>query len=282
MRFAGTMVGVGGAVGKAVAKSGIPPLQKAGLILGSSIVAGAAQVVISSTSGYFNGASSASTITSATSSFASNNNISKLVGNSPLSPIQNVLWATETMDYVCLGIIYILIIQLIFKLYFKDNVNLGLSRLWGNNFNSKTEFYLNKMIKLNKRISIFWIWFGFATVLFGALTSTYGIGITYLYLDKAINTHNPIINNIVPTLYKSIEDALFNLVIVNFIFLIVLISLIIILFSRFHYNKTVNTVYIWVLLVILITLLAYSGYISGELYTNIDSYVNIYNNLKTK
>jgi hypothetical protein len=129
MRFAGTMVGVGGAVGKAVAKSGIPPLQKAGLILGSSIVAGAAQAVISSTSGYFNGANSASTITRATSSFASNNNISKLVGNSPLSPIQNVLWATETMDYVCLGIIYILIIQLIFKLYFKDNVNLGLSRL---------------------------------------------------------------------------------------------------------------------------------------------------------
>jgi hypothetical protein len=72
------------AVSKAVAKSGIPSLQKAGLILGSSIVAGAAQAVISSTSGYFNGASSASTITSATSSFVSNNNISKLVGNSPL------------------------------------------------------------------------------------------------------------------------------------------------------------------------------------------------------
>ena len=35
-----SIVGVSGAVGKAVTKSGMPPLQKAGFILGSGLVAG--------------------------------------------------------------------------------------------------------------------------------------------------------------------------------------------------------------------------------------------------
>jgi hypothetical protein len=49
---------------------------------------------------------------------------------------------------------YLLIIQLIFKLYFKDEVNLNLSNLLGNNVNKKIELYLNKAIKLNKQMSI--------------------------------------------------------------------------------------------------------------------------------
>jgi len=58
------------------------------------------------------------------------------------------------MSYVCLGILYLLIIQLVFKLYFKENINLKLSKLLGNSTNIKIEFYLNKIIKLNKRMSV--------------------------------------------------------------------------------------------------------------------------------
>ena len=280
--LAGAMVGVGGAVGKAVTKSGIPPIQKAGLIVGSAAAGGVIHAGVSYAGGWF-ASPDTSVTTSTTSSVASSaTSINKFLPDSQFSPLQGVLWSVEAMDYVCLSIIYILIIQLLFKLYFKDTINLNFSRFLGNEFNSKADYYLNKIIKLNKKVSIFWIWYGVATLLFGITFSVCAVSFVSIYLDRGINTHNSASNNILPTVYKSIEDALFNLGAVNFISLALIISLIIILLFRFHYNRKVSTVYIWVLLVTLITLLAYSSYISGELYTNTDSYVNIYNNLRTK
>jgi hypothetical protein len=137
---------------------------------------------------------------------------------------------------------------------------------------------LNKMIKLNKQMSVFWIWFILATVLFGISISIYGINAIYINLDRGINTHNPLNNNIVSTLYKSIEDALFSLGVVNYVSLVVIIILIIILLIKFHFNRKISTVYIWLLVVLLIIAIAYSAYIGSDLYSNIDSYVNIYNN----
>jgi len=55
------------------------------------------------------------------------------------------------------GILFILIIQLFFKLYFKERINLKKEKFLaggGNNFNTKLEFYLNKMIKLNKQMRL--------------------------------------------------------------------------------------------------------------------------------
>ena len=46
------------------------------------------------------------------------------------------------MSYICLGVLYLLVIQLMFKLYFKDNINLNFSKLLGNNINSKIQFNL--------------------------------------------------------------------------------------------------------------------------------------------
>jgi hypothetical protein len=57
------------------------------------------------------------------------------------------------MSYICLSIIYVLIIQLIFKLYFKDKINFNFFKLLSNNINSKLEFYINKIISLNKQMS---------------------------------------------------------------------------------------------------------------------------------
>ena len=65
------------------------------------------------------------------------------------------------MNYLCLALIYLLIIQLIFKLYLKDNISFNISKLLGNNINIRVEFSLNKIIKLNKQMSIIWIWFAF-------------------------------------------------------------------------------------------------------------------------
>jgi hypothetical protein len=151
-----TMVGVSTAVGKAVAKSSMPPLQKAGFIVGSGLTAGLGHSMIST----FNRSQvlskniSSVTSNSASSTIDTNSNISKFLNNSQSSPLEDLLFQFEAMDYVCLSIIYILIIQLVFKFYLKDKINLNLSKLLGDNINNKMEYYLNKIIKLNKQMSV--------------------------------------------------------------------------------------------------------------------------------
>jgi hypothetical protein len=140
-----SMVGVAAAVSKAVAKSGMPPLQKVGVVLGSSLISGLAH-------------SKLSTMDSADTAFTSNtvNNtiVNKFLNDSHVSPLQDLLFNGEMMSYVCLSLIYIVIIQLIFKLYFKDTLNLNFINILSDNIKKKLEYYLNKIIKLNKQMSI--------------------------------------------------------------------------------------------------------------------------------
>jgi hypothetical protein len=91
-------------------------------------------------------------ITSAASS--SKSQVKNFLNNSQLSPLQEFLYDGEMMNYVCLSLIYFLIIQLIFKLYFKDTIKLSFLNLFNKNVNTKIEFYLNKIIRLNKQMSI--------------------------------------------------------------------------------------------------------------------------------
>lgn len=101
------------------------------------------------------------------------------------------------MNYTCLGVVYILIIQIIFKLYFKDNINLNLFRLLGNNFNAKLEYYFNKIIKLNKQLSIIWIWFVLIILVFGLDLNAYVLNDILNHLDSYINIHNKLNSNII-------------------------------------------------------------------------------------
>ena len=90
------------------------------------------------------------TTSSTITTIVSDNNVNKFLPDSEISSFQGILWWTEIIDYACLSVIYILIIQLVFKLYFNNNITLNLSKFLGNDFNKKMEFYLNKIIKLNK------------------------------------------------------------------------------------------------------------------------------------
>jgi transcription termination factor NusB len=79
----GAMVGVGGAVEKAIVKSPIPPLQKATVIVGASVIGGISQVATN----YFNkglaGVGKSNTNI--------DNNISKFIDDSEFNPLQGVL-----------------------------------------------------------------------------------------------------------------------------------------------------------------------------------------------
>ena len=281
-----TIVGVSTAVGKAVAKSGIPPLQKAGIIVGSGLVTGVGHSWISSINR--NAITAEYTTTTATSipSTDISSQVNKLVDNSNISPLQEFLFNGERMGYICLGTIYILIIQLVFKLYFKEKVSLNLSILIGKNANNKLDFYLNKIIKLNKQMSVVWIWFGFVTIMFGLSISAYALYNICVNMDSFINVHisfNPYLTH--NSLYipdKSIKDILLNLRIINYISIIAMISLMLQVMLKFHFNKNINNIYIWLALSVLIFALAFSAYTFGDLYTHIDSYVNMYINLRNE
>jgi hypothetical protein len=149
-----TMVGISTAVGKGVAKSGIPPVQKAGFIVGSGLIAGLGHSLVSSINRNAVIAINTTTTTNTTTTITTPSDVNKFVDNSNISPLQEFLFNAEMMSYVCLSLIYLLIIQLVFKLYLKNTISLNLSKLLGNNLNNKIEFYLNKIIKLNKQMSI--------------------------------------------------------------------------------------------------------------------------------
>ena len=280
-----TMVGVGTAVGKAVSKASLPPLQKAGFIVGSALVAGVGHSWISSVNRNAITAENATiTTTYSISGSDINSRINKFIDDSHISPLQEFLFNGEMMNYVCLGLIYLLIIQLVFKLYFKDTINLNLLKLLGNNANKKIEFYLNKIIKLNKQMSVVWIWFGFITIMFGLSISIYALHNICANMDSFINVHislNPnLTNNSTYIPNKSIIDILLNLKVINYISIIAMISLMLQVILKFHFNKNINNIYIWLTLSILILALAFSAHTYGDLYTHIDSYVNMYINLR--
>jgi hypothetical protein len=158
-----TIAGIGAAVGKGIAKSSMPPLQKAGVIVGSSLVAGIGHSMLSAMnrnkviSDSIN-TSTASTVSSATVYTNTSNNISKLIDDTSISsPLQDLLFYLESMNYICLSLIFILTIQILFKFYLKDNVKLKLFNIIGLNANNFMEYYLNKIIKLNKNMSNIYI-----------------------------------------------------------------------------------------------------------------------------
>jgi len=73
------------------------------------------------------------------------------------SPLENILFGISTMSNICLPLIYVLIIQLILKLHVKDSITFNFSNRLGEKLNGKLEYYVNKIIKLNKAMSIFYI-----------------------------------------------------------------------------------------------------------------------------
>jgi hypothetical protein len=154
-----SIVGVGTAVGKGIAKSAMPPLQKAGIIVGSSLVSGLGHSLISNANRNKVLQDNISTKgTNTTNSNSTNDLIDKFIDNTTASsPLEKILFDIEALNYICLSLVIILIIQILFKFYLKDNIKLNISNILGININNKLEYYLNTIIKLNKKMSSIYI-----------------------------------------------------------------------------------------------------------------------------
>src|SRR5258706_5136740 len=156
-----TIAGVSSAVAKGIVKSSMPPVQKAGVILGAGLIGGLSHTKLTAMNRNSVLLSEAGeNVKNESSSYSSNlpSGVSKLVDDSTQSsPLQDLLVNLEITNYVCVSLIIILAIQIIFKFNIKDNISLNLSNLLGININNKLEYYLNKIIRLNKKMSIVYI-----------------------------------------------------------------------------------------------------------------------------
>ncbi len=311
-----TMVGVSTAVGKVLTKSSMPPLQKAGIIVGASLLAGLGHSKISAinrNSVLEENIKNNNDIYNNTISNI-NSNVNKFISDSnlPSSPLQDLLLNLEVTSYVCFSLILILIIQIIFKFYFTDKINLGLFSIVGVNVNNRLEFYLNKIIELNKRTNIIWIWFSFIILIFGFLSSAYAIQDMCINMYSYINVHNLLHSNSIDIniTSKLIQDKLLNLKIANYICIIFMIYLILLITSKFQikdgiklnlykllgskinnnleyflnkiikFNKKMNIFYIVLTIILLIIVLSYYAHICHELYININSYIDVNYDIK--
>jgi hypothetical protein len=69
--------------------------------------------------------------------------------SSSLSPLQELLLSIQIINYVCLYLVFILLIQLYFKFFIKEDTNINISNIIGTNFNKKFNCYLNNHLKSN-------------------------------------------------------------------------------------------------------------------------------------
>lgn len=180
-----TMAGVATAVGKGIAKSSMPPLQKAGVIIGGALTAGFGHSIVTTINRH--------NINSTNSNNSCVDNISwninKFMDDTSLSSLQTLLSNIEGLNITCLSLIIILCIQIIFKLYLKDSVTLNLSKVLGVKINNKAEYYLNKVIKLNKKMSNIYIWL-ILLILIALSFSIYASGELFNNIDSYIAEHN--------------------------------------------------------------------------------------------
>ena len=191
MHTIGSQVGLGAAVAKGIANSAMPPLQKAGIIVGSSLITGLGHSIISNINR--NKVLHDNIPTEGTNIASSNttNGLNKLIDNTtPSSPLENLLFDIEALNYICLSLVIILVIQILFKFYLKDKINLNLSYLLGININNNLEYYLNIVIMLNKKMSFIYIWLILVALIVGLSFSGYASGELYNNLDHYISVHN--------------------------------------------------------------------------------------------
>jgi hypothetical protein len=126
-----TIAGVSTAVGKAIAKSSLPPIQKAGIVLGAGVLGGLTHSKLSESN--MNRILKENIENNNLTKFNSSSNIndsnvSKFIDdNITSSPLENLLSNFELTNYVCISMLILLAIQIIFKLHFKDNIKLNLT-----------------------------------------------------------------------------------------------------------------------------------------------------------
>jgi hypothetical protein len=164
--IAGTVAGVSGAVGKAIAKSSLPTLQKAGIVVSAGIAGGAIHIGTSIINRVVNTPSSTTPTPTPTPTTTLPNGLNKLLGesveNGGFSDLMLLILSIDTLTCICITLITILFMIILFTFYLNDEkVKMNLSSLIGDKMNNNLNCYFIKFIKLNKKTSTVYIFFTF-------------------------------------------------------------------------------------------------------------------------
>ncbi|KAL2036491.1 hypothetical protein N7G274_010793 (mitochondrion) [Stereocaulon virgatum] len=182
----GSIIGMAGAVGASITKSSLPPVQKAALIIGSGLAGGLIHIGI----GTINRANALKGLELETNLTTVSNNVkdtsvSKLIVDNMDSPLETLLFCIQGLNSICFTFTIILCIQLFIRLGVKEKVNL---EILGTTLN----LYLNKLINLNRKMSIIYIIILLIVLIISLLASSYFSYELYSDLDKYVNIHNAI------------------------------------------------------------------------------------------
>jgi hypothetical protein len=191
----GVAVAVAIAVGNTIAKSSLPPLQKAGVVVGAGIVAGLfhSKMTTINRNKVMEEVLKDNISTPTSDAKFSNitDHINKLVDDNIISsPLEDLLQNIEITNHVCIGMLILLAIQVLFKLNMRDS--LKLSFLLGDKLNNSLEYYLNVIIALNKKISVIYIWLLLIIFMVALLSNIYAIRDLSINIDSYINVYNNI------------------------------------------------------------------------------------------
>lgn len=197
-----TMAGIATAVGNTIGKSSLPPIQKAGIVLGASMIGGLfhskvttinrnkiMEEIIKDNSSSSNLSSKPDVIN------AIEKYINKLMDDKVISsPLEDLLQNLEITNYVCISMLILLTIQIFFKLIIKDSIKLNLSSIFGSNLNNNIEYYLNLIITLNKKMSTVYILLLLIILLVGIYSNIYAIHDLNVNIDSYVKVHNNLKN----------------------------------------------------------------------------------------
>ena len=106
------------------------------------------------------------------------------------SELMLLIFCIEALTCVCLYFIIILFMMILFKFYInEEKVKLNLSSLIGDKINNNLNYYLIKLIQLNKKTSTVYIFITFILLFISLGYDCYFITVLYNNLDKLVDLH---------------------------------------------------------------------------------------------
>ena len=91
------------------------------------------------------------------------------------------------INTICFTFTLILVIQLFIRFFIKENINISVLGVALNK-------YLNRLVVLNKKVNIIYIWFILIMLLIGLAISVYFSYVLYRDIDKYIDIYNKLKN----------------------------------------------------------------------------------------
>lgn len=169
----GACVGaLAGGVAKCVAKSSLPPFQKAGLVVVSGIAGAVLHTGASAINAQTHAASSKSS--GSTGQTVLPKDVNQFIGSlDDLAPLEILLQCIYILNSLCIWLILILSMQIFFKVYIGDKPELKLIDYILPSNSDKIKVYIYKLIKLNKNMSIIYTILTLILLLICILASAY-------------------------------------------------------------------------------------------------------------